>query len=190
MKSAGPSDHSEQSETSMIVRDSCKADIAAITNIYAHWVLHSAASFEVDPPSVKEMASRRDALLDNGFPYLVAVDAQSRIVVGYAYAGPYRPRIGYRFSCENSIYISPFHQQRGIGRRLMCELISRSEKLGLRLMIAVIGDSRNEASIRLHQACSFERAGLLSAVGWKHGRWVDSILMARPLGEGCATMPG
>jgi phosphinothricin acetyltransferase len=136
------------------------------------------------------MARRRAAILAGGFPYLVAVDAAGA-VLGYAYAGPYRTRPAYRFAVEDSIYVAPEAAGRGggVGRALLEALVARCEAAGFRLMVAVIGDSGNAASIRLHTACRFRHAGLLPAIGWKHGRWVDSVLMTRPLGEGAATPP-
>ena len=171
------------------IRNSLDTDISEITRIYAHWVLHGLASFELEPPGEAEMARRRKDVLDGGFPYIVAVDDQSGAVLGYAYAGLYRSRPAYRFSCEDSVYISPSHGGLGIGRLLMTELIAQCATRGFRLMVAVIGDSGNEASIRLHRSFSFQHAGLLPAIGWKHNRWVDSVLMTRVLGEGSASPP-
>ena len=170
-----------------IVRDSALSDIPAITEIYQHAVLHGNASFEVDPPDSQEMQRRREAILTGGYPYLVAERAGR--VVGYSYAGAYRPRQAYRFTVENSIYIAPDQQGAGIGRILLPALIKRLEAGGFRLIVAVIGDSANAASITLHARCGFAHAGLLPAVGWKHGRWLDSVLMTLPLGEGARTPP-
>ncbi|WP_207536824.1 GNAT family N-acetyltransferase [Sabulicella rubraurantiaca] len=171
----------------MIIRDSRPEDIPAIAAIYGHWVTHGLASFEEEAPGPAEMARRRDAILAGGFPYLVAVEGGR--VLGYAYAGPYRPRRAYRFTVENSIYVAPGAGKGGVGRALLAALLARCEESGFRLVVAVIGDSGNQASIRLHEAAGFRHAGLLPAVGWKHGRWVDSVLMTRPLGEGAATPP-
>ncbi|CAA7616870.1 GNAT family N-acetyltransferase [Magnetospirillum sp. UT-4] len=171
------------------VRDSRDDDVATIAAIYGHWVRHGLASFELEPPGEGEMASRRAALLAAGYPYLVASNGDGR-VVGYAYAGPYRTRPAYRFTVENSVYVAPDGQGRGVGRALMSELIRRCEAAGFRLMVAVIGDSANTASIKLHAGFRFGHAGLLPAAGWKHGRWVDSVLMTRPLGPGAAMPPG
>ena len=135
------------------IRDSLLRDVPAITAIYADAVLHGSASFELDPPDAAEIARRRETLLTNGYPYIVA--EQDGIVVGYSYAGPYRPRPAYRFTVENSVYVSPDHQGLGIGRTLLFRLIARCEHAGYRLMIAVIGDSANHASIRLHAGCAF-----------------------------------
>jgi phosphinothricin acetyltransferase len=169
------------------VRDSGVADLDAITRIYGHWVRDGLASFELEPPPESEVAARRRALLNAGYPYLVAAN-ESGCVLGYAYAGPYRTRPAYRFACENSIYVAPDTIRSGIGRALLSILIERCEALGFRLMVAVIGDSGNTPSIALHRAFGFRHSGLLPAVGWKHDRWVDSVLMSRPLGKG-ATVP-
>jgi phosphinothricin acetyltransferase len=152
-------------------------------------VRYGNASFEIEPPDAAEIARRRDALLAAGYPYLVAQDATGR-VVGYSYAGPYRPRPAYRFTVENSVYVAPDCQGQGIGRALLPRLIERCEQAGFRLMVAVIGDSANLASIRLHERSGFRHAGLLPAIGWKHGRWLDSVLMVRPLGPGSGEPPG
>jgi phosphinothricin acetyltransferase len=171
-----------------MLRDSRADDIPALTAIYGHWVTHGLASFELAPPDQAEMARRREAILAAGYPYLVATDKAGR-VLGYAYAAAYRPRPAYRFAVENSVYVAPDAGRGGIGGALLAGLVDRCTDSGHRLMVAVIGDSANEASIRLHAAAGFTRAGLIPAVGWKHGRWVDSVLMVRPLGEGAATPP-
>lgn len=171
----------------VLLRDSRADDSPAIAAIYGHWVRHGLASFELDPPDAAEMARRRLAILEGGYPYLVA-EAGGR-VLGYAYAGPYRTRPAYRFAVENSIYVAPDAGRGGIGQALLRALVGRCEEAGFRLMVAVIGDSGNAPSIALHRSCGFAPAGMLPAVGWKHGRWVDSVLMTRPLGEGAATPP-
>jgi L-amino acid N-acyltransferase YncA len=163
------------------------ADIAAITRIYDHAVRHGTASFELDPPDANEMARRRDALSAGGFPYLVA-EAENE-VLGYAYAGPYRARPAYRFTVEDSVYIAPAAQRQGLGRLLLDRLVVESEARGYRQMIAVIGDSANHASIALHAALGFRMIGTFEAVGWKFGRWLDSVLMQRSLGQGSASEP-
>jgi phosphinothricin acetyltransferase len=157
------------------IRAALPADIAAITRIYAHAVRFGTASFEIEPPDEAEMARRLRALLDGGFPYLVAEDAAS--VIGYAYAGPYRTRPAYRFSVENSIYVAPDAHGRGIGRALLDRLIIEAQARGFRQMIAVIGDSDQAPSIALHRAAGFRLVGTIAAVGFKHGRWLDSVLM-------------
>ena len=172
---------------SFLIRDSSAADIPAITAIYAHWVTHGLASFEVEPPDPTEMARRRDAVLAAGFPYLVAEAPEG--LLGYAYASAYRARPAYRFSVENSVYVAPGAGRRGIGLALMEEVIAQCTGAGFRQMVAVIGDSGNAASIALHKRAGFTTAGLLKAAGWKHGRWVDSVLMQRPLGAGAGAPP-
>ena len=170
------------------LRDSTPSDIPALTAIYGHAVRTGLASFEYDPPEAPEMARRRDGVISAGYPYIVATDAQGG-VLGYAYVSAWRPRSAYRFSVENSIYVAPEAKGRGVGRVLLTELIARCTAQGFRLIVAVIGDSDNAASISLHAACGFKPAGMLPNVGWKHGSWVDSVLMTLPLGEGAATPP-
>jgi phosphinothricin acetyltransferase len=172
----------------LTVRDSTDADIPAITRIYAHWVRYGLASFELDPPDEAEMARRRLAIRAAGYPYLVLVDSGAK-VLGYAYAGPFRTRPAFRFSCEDSIYVAADCMGAGAGRALLSALLERCETLGFRIMVAVIGDSGNAPSIGLHAALGFQNAGLLPAIGWKHDRWVDSVLMVRPLGPGPESPP-
>jgi L-amino acid N-acyltransferase YncA len=162
-------------------------DIVAITRIYAHAVRHGTASFELDPPDINEMTRRLDALIAGDFPYLVA-EATGEIL-GYAYAGPYRARPAYRFTVEDSVYIAPEAQRRGLGRLLLERLIVESETRDYRQMIAIIGDSAQHASIALHKTLGFRMIGTFEAVGWKFGRWLDSVLMQRPLGQGTAREP-
>ena len=169
------------------VRPATPADIPAITRIYAHAVRHGTASFELEPPDEAEMTRRQRALLDAGYPYLVAeIDGS---VAGYAYAGPYRTRPAYRFSVENSIYVAPQAHRRGIGRVLLDALIAQCEARGYRLMIAVIGDSAQVPSIELHRAAGFKMVGAFEGVGYKFDRWLDSVLMQRPLGKGSSAPP-
>lgn len=170
------------------VRDSRDADVPAITAIYAHWVLHGLASFELDPPDAAEIDRRRAAVLAGSYPYLVADDGDGT-VLGYAYASAYRTRPAYRFAVEDSVYVGPGAGRRGVGRALLPALLGRLEAGGWRQVVAVIGDSGNLPSIGLHLACGFRHAGVLPAVGWKHGRWVDSVLMTRPLGPGADAPP-
>ncbi|HWK65199.1 MAG TPA: GNAT family N-acetyltransferase [Rhizobiaceae bacterium] len=157
-------------------------DIAAITAIYGDAVRYGCASFELDPPDETEMAGRFEALIGSGFPYLVAEIAGR--VAGYAYAGRYRSRPAYSATVENSIYVDPRRQGRGVGRALLAGLIAEAEARGFRQMVAVIGDSANLASIRLHESQGFAHVGTLRSVGWKHGRWLDTVLMQRRLGPG------
>ncbi len=172
---------------SLLVRPSEAADLPAITAIYAHAVAHGTASFELQPPDEAEMARRRGVLLDAGYPYLVA-ESEGR-VLGYAYAGPYRPRAAYRSTVEDSIYVAPGGQGRGVGRALLSRLIAECEALDFRLMVAVIGDEASTGSIRLHASLGFQSVGVLPGIGYKHGRWLASVLMQRPLGAGAATPP-
>jgi L-amino acid N-acyltransferase YncA len=171
----------------MLVRLSSDTDIDAITDIYAHWVRNSSATFETEPPDRDEMARRRLDTLAFRLPYLVAeVDG---VMAGYAYAKMYRPRAAYRFTVEDSIYVDPEFRRMGIGRALLGEVIEACEKTEYRQMIAVIGGSDNEASIGLHRAMGFEHAGRLRAVGYKFGRWHDSVIMQRNLGAGATARP-
>jgi len=169
------------------IRPARSEDIGAITAIYAHAVEHGTASFEVEPPTEMEMARRMEALVTGGFPYLVA--ELDGTVAGYAYAGPYRPRIAYRYTVEDSVYIRPDTQNLGIGRLLLTDLISEAERRGFRQMVAVIGDSAQLPSIALHRSLGFNPVGTFANVGFKHGRWLDSVLMQRSLGEGARTLP-
>jgi L-amino acid N-acyltransferase YncA len=165
--------------TGVVIRAAAPADIGAITRIYAHAVRFGTASFEIEPPDEAEMARRQRALIDGGFPYLVA--EADGAVAGYAYAGPYRPRPAYRFSVENSVYVAPEAHRRGVGRALLDRLVAEAAARGFRQMIAVIGDSDQAASIALHRAAGFRLVGTIAAVGFKHGRWLDSVLMQREL---------
>ena len=169
------------------IRPAAAHDIAAITRIYAHAVRYGTASFEIEPPDEAEMAQRQRALLGASYPYLVAVVEGA--VAGYGYAGPYRARPGYRWTVEDSVYVAPDAHRRGIGRALLKALIAEAERLGFRQMIAVVGDSGNTASIELHRALGFATIGAFVSVGFKHGRWLDSVLMQRPLGRGDSAAP-
>jgi len=170
-----------------IIRPSRDDDVAAIAAIYAHHVLHGLASFEEKPPAADEIGRRRGDILARGLPYLVA--ERDRRVVGYCYAGPFRPRIGYRFTLEDSIYVDPGEVGRGIGRLLLAPVIERCAELGYRQMIAVIGGRETVASIRLHESLGFAHIGVFPAIGFKFGRWVDTVLMQRALGPGADTLP-
>lgn len=166
--------------SSITVRTLAEADLPAIQAIYAHHVLHGLASFEEEPPSVEEMRSRWQKVIDLGLPYLAA--ELEGAVVGYSYAGAYRPRAAYRFTVENSVYVRDGLAGRGVGKALLDELIARCEAGPWRQMLAVIGNRDNEASIALHRRCGFRLIGILDSVGRKHGRWVDTVLMQRALG--------
>jgi L-amino acid N-acyltransferase YncA len=170
-----------------IIRPSREEDLPTIAAIYAHHVLNGLASFEEVPPEIEEVARRRGDIVARGLPYLVA-EADGK-VLGYCYAGPFRPRVAYRYTLEDSIYIDPAAVGRGLGRVLLTAVLSRSEELGYRQMVAVIGGRQTVASIRLHAALGFTEVGVLTGVGFKFGRWVDSVLMQRPLGPGTTTPP-
>ncbi|MCA1939412.1 MAG: N-acetyltransferase family protein [Caenispirillum bisanense] len=174
----------------IVVRPSTEVDMPQVQAIYAHHVLTGIASFETVPPDEAEMLRRRAEIVGRGLPYLVATDGEGGAVVGYAYAGLYRPRPAYRHTVEDSVYVAPGQGRRGIGRHLLAAVVAHCEAMGLRQMIAVIGDSGNAGSIGLHESLGFVRVGLLPSVGFKFGRWVDSVLMQRPLGEGDGTLPG
>jgi L-amino acid N-acyltransferase YncA len=170
-----------------VIRAAAAADIPRITAIYADAVLTGTATFELEPPGATEMAARMKGLVDGGYPYFVA-DHQGG-VAGYAYAGPYRPRIGYRYTVEDSVYLAPDARGLGMGGALLAKLIATCEAAGFRQMIAVIGDSGNQASIRLHAAAGFVPAGNFKDVGYKFERWIDTVLMQRPLGMGARSKP-
>lgn len=180
---APPSHHPD----TLIVRDAREADLAAVQTIYAHHVLCGLATFEELPPSDEELAARRAAVVAVGLPYLVA--ERKGDVVGYAYANPYRSRPAYRFALEDSVYVAKELGGQGIGSALLRVLIARCESGPWRQMIALIGDRANAASIALHRKMGFRTAGTLEAVGFKLGRWVDTVLMQRPLGAGDQTTP-
>ena len=169
------------------IRPAIAADLPAITAIYEHAVRFGTATFEIVPPDLAEMTRRFEALTDGGFPCLVA--ALEQRVVGYAYAGPYRPRPAYRFTVENSVYLKPATHRRGIGLQLLQRLIAECEARGYRQMIAVIGDSANAGSIGVHTRCGFQMIGTHPNVGLKFGRWLDTVMMQRALGEGGTTVP-
>ena len=173
--------------TSLEIRPATVADLPSVTRIYEHAVRHGTATFELVPPDLAEMTRRFDALMDGGFPYLAALLEGS--VVGYAYAGPYRPRPAYRFTVENSVYLAPAIHRRGIGLQLLQHLITECETRGFRQMIAVIGDSANAGSIGVHARCGFQMIGTHPSVGLKFGRWLDTVMMQLPLGEGATTVP-
>jgi L-amino acid N-acyltransferase YncA len=166
----------------LLIRPSTEADMPAITAIYGHHVLHGTGSFELDAPDLTEMNRRRTDVLAKGLPYLVA--SRGNQVLGFAYAGVFRPRPAFRFLAEDSVYIHPDQAGRGLGRALLAELMRHCELLGIRQMLAVIGDSANAGSIGLHRSLGFEHTGILKASGWKHDRWLDTVLMQKSLGAG------
>ena len=169
------------------IRRATEADVAAITAVYHPAVLSGTASFELVPPDEAEMLRRFKAITEAGYPYFVAEVAGR--VAGYAYANAYRTRPAYRFTVENSVYIAPDMQGKGIGRALLRTLIDTCTAQGFRLMIAIVGDSRQYASITLHRNLGFTFCGTIHSVGYKFGRWLDSVIMELPLGEGDATPP-
>ena len=169
------------------IRPATAADLPFVTEIYEHAVRYGTATFELIPPDLAEMTRRFGVLMDGGFPYLVAT-LEGR-VVGYAYAGAYRPRPAYRFTVENSVYLEPAIHRRGIGLQLLQGLIAESETRGYRQMIAVIGDSANAGSIGVHARTGFQMIGTHPSVGFKFGRWLDTVMMQRALGEGATTLP-
>jgi phosphinothricin acetyltransferase len=171
----------------MHIRLSRDGDIQRIAAIYSHHVRHGLASFEETPPDAAELAKRRHDILAKGFPYLVA-EANGEIL-GYCYASLYRVRSAYRFTLEDSVYVAPDAVRKGVGRALMGALVPAFEATGARQLVAVIGDSANQSSIGLHAAFGFERVGVLKSVGFKFGRWVDSVLMQRSLGPGDSSLP-
>jgi L-amino acid N-acyltransferase YncA len=169
------------------IRPATAADLPFVTEIYDHAVRYGTATFELVPPDLAEITRRFGVLMEGGFPYLVA--ALDGRVVGYAYAGAYRPRPAYRFTVENSVYLEPAIQRRGIGLQLLQRLIAESEARGYRQMIAVIGDSANAGSIGVHTRCGFQMIGTHPDVGFKFGRWLDTVMMQRGLGDGGMTLP-
>ena len=168
-----------------MIRPSRDEDIAAITAIYAHHVLNGTGTFEIDPPSVADMTSRRADVLSKGLPYIVAEEAGQ--VIGYAYCTWFKPRPAYRFSAEDSIYLAPGVHGKGIGRALLAELAAQAERVGIRKLIAVIGDSSNAGSIGVHRSLGFEHVGILKSCGWKFDQWLDVVLMEKALGPGDST---
>lgn len=178
---------SSTSGTSTLLRPATEADLPAITAVYAWNVLNGTGTFELEAPDLAEMTRRHADVTGKGLPWLVAeADGQ---VLGYAYANHFRPRKAYRFCLEDSIYLSPAAQGKGLGKRLLAELIARCEALGARQMLAVIGDSANAGSIGLHASLGFEHTGVLKSAGWKFDAWRDVVLMQRALGTGDGDAP-
>lgn len=169
------------------IRASRPEDLPAIHAVYSHAVIHGTASWEIEPPDLAEMAGRREAILAGGYPYLVAESGGA--VLGYAYAGAYRPRAAYRATVEDSVYVSPDAAGRGVGRALLGALLDELTRLGFRQVVAVIGDGHggSVASLRLHESLGFTLIGVATAIGFKHGRWLDQVLMQKTLGAGAAS---
>lgn len=173
--------------SNLLIRPVQPADIATIHRIYSLNVAQGTASWELVPPDETEMRRRIQGVLDQGYPYFVGeIDGR---VVGYSYASSYRPRPGYRFTVEDSIYVDEAYQRRGIARRLLSTVIDRCSELGFRQMIGIIGDSANTPSIELHQAMGFTHMTTLPAIGFKFGRWLDSVMMQKALGDGATSLP-
>ena len=171
----------------MIVREATEADAEALAAIYGDAVLHGFGTFEEEPPSAADMDGRRRAVQDKGLPYLVAEEGGR--VLGFAYAGPFRPRAAYRYTLEDSVYVAPEAKGKGVGRTVLSAVIAACEALGIRQLMAVIGDTGNSGSIGLHRALGFEQTGVGRSVGFKHGRWVDIVMMQRSLNGGDLTAP-
>ncbi len=173
------------------IRPSTLQDMPEITAIYAHFVLHSTATFETAVPSESDMAARRQDVLAKGLPYLVITQGEvgAQKVMGFAYANWFKPRAAYRFSAENSIYLHRQAAGKGLGKLLLAELLMELERVGIRKVMAVIGGSENLASIGLHKALGFTPAGLIEGAGWKQDRWLDLVLMQRTLGLGTNQPP-
>ncbi len=170
-----------------IIRPSQPEDIPAISAIYTHHVLHGTGTFEIDPPSLTDMANRRADVLAKGLPYLVVATGDK--VLGFAYCNWFKPRPAYRFSAEDSIYMAPDAHGQGLGRALLTELAAQAEKAGVRKLIAVIGDSANTGSIGVHRSVGFSHVGILKSCGWKFNQWRDVVMMDKALGWGDTSAP-
>jgi len=171
-----------------LIRPSRDEDLAAITRIYAHHVLHGTGTFETTPPTEAEMSQRRADVLGKQLPWLVLED-DNGTVIGYAYGNWFKPRPAYRFSVEDSIYLAPEAAGRGLGRLLLAELLAVLERSGIRKVMAVIGDSANAGSVGVHRALGFSEIGVVRACGWKFGRWLDIVLMEKAIGAADTTPP-
>lgn len=169
------------------IRNAAEGDIAEIAGIYRESVLNGVASYEIDPPALDEMQARFSAITSAGYPYIVATD-EGGVILGYAYASAFRTRPAYRWLVEDSIYLSPQARGRGVGKALLVELVERCTAQGFRQMVAVIGGAY-PVSVAVHRAVGFEHGGLMKATGFKHGRWLDTIIMQRALGEGASSDP-
>lgn len=170
-----------------LIRPSRDEDITSITTIYRHHVLTGTGTFEIEPPSEADMGNRRADVLSKGLPYLVLED-EGR-VIGFAYCNWFKPRPAYRFSAEDSIYMAPDAHRKGMGRALLAELCAQAERAGVRKLLAVIGDSSNAGSIGVHNALGFNHVGVLKSCGWKFERWLDVVMMDKPLGTGDSSPP-
>lgn len=170
-----------------LIRTSLGGDLAAITAIYAHHVLHGTGTFELDPPTAADMAARRAEVLARGLPWLVA--EREGAVLGFAYANWFKPRPAFRFSAEDSVYVADAARGQGVGRALLAQLVVQAQAAGVRKLLAVVGDSANAGSIALHRSQGFSEAGVLRSVGWKFGAWRDIVLMEKALGDGDRTSP-
>ena len=170
-----------------LIRPSRDEDIPAITAIYAHHVLHGTGSFETEPPNEADMTARRADVLSRGLPYLVAEHEGK--VAGFAYGNWFKPRPAYRYSVEDSIYLAPDLQRKGLGRALMAELLAQFEAVGIRKVMAIIGDSANAGSVGIHQAFGFTQVGIVESCGWKLGAWRDIVIMQKTLGVGDTQPP-
>lgn len=170
-----------------LIRPSRDEDIPAIAAIYAHHVLHGTGTFETEPPNASDMASRRADVLSKGLPYLVAVHDGE--ILGFAYGNWFKPRPAYRYSVEDSVYLAPGMDRKGLGRALLAELLARCEAAGIRKVMAIIGDSANAGSVGVHRALGFTQVGIVEACGWKFGAWRDIVIMQKTLGPGNAEPP-
>ena len=170
-----------------LIRPSTEDDLPRITRIYGHHVLHGTGTFETTPPTLEEMTARRADVLGKRLPWLVI--EENGEVLGFAYGNWFKPRPAYRYSVEDSVYLAPEAAGRGLGRALLAELLAALERGGIRKVMAVIGDSANAASVGLHTALGFERVGVVRSCGWKFDRWLDIVLMEKPLGQGDACPP-
>lgn len=181
------SDYSFSSSMSVTIRPSRETDLPAITAIYGGHVLGGTGTFETDAPTLQEMTTRRADVLGKKLPWLVA--EEDGVVLGYAYCTWFKPRPAYRFSAEDSIYLAPAAAGKGLGKRLLGELMREAQALGVRKLIAVIGDSANAGSVGVHRSCGFNHVGVLKSCGWKFGKWLDVVLMEKALGDGDASPP-
>ena len=173
--------------SALLIRNATERDAADLHAIYAHYVLHGFGTFEEVPPGVPSFEEKIRTIVGHGLPFLVAQDDAQ--ILGYAYASPFRPRTGYRYSVEDSVYVREGQRGRGIGLLLLNSLIPRCEATGVRQIVAVIGDSENRGSIGVHERAGFEHAGTVRGVGYKLGRWVDIVIMQRSLNGGSTTQP-